>query len=115
MKKRAIILIDSNPRKTHLPCEGLRIALGLASSGHHVSVILAHHGIHVLSEETDDFIDEDRLLTFLPALKDAVPIFSVDEESVGEQDLSEIDCEVALLSKEAIASNIAEADCFFRF
>lgn len=113
--KKVAVLVQSDPRISHRACEGIRIALGLAASGHQVSVLLADKGALVLSAETDDFVDADHLEKFLAVLKDFVPAFYMDETSAAGSSASKRDCEIVLLSKEALASKIAEADTFFRF
>lgn len=115
MYKKITVLIQSDPRKSHRPCEGIRLALGMASGGHPVSVLLAQKGMFVLYRDREDWVDEDRLEKFLSILDDFSPIFFADEASTAEAEPAKMDREIHLLSKTEFALKIAEADCLFIF
>lgn len=115
MYKKITVLIQSDPRESHRPCEGIRIALGLASGGHPVSVLLAQKGVLVLSRDREDWVDEERLEKFLSVLDDFSPVFFADETSTAEAQPAKMDREIHLLPKTKFALKIAEADCLFIF
>lgn len=115
MHKKIVVHIQSDPRLSHRTCEGIRIALGLLSSEHKVSVLLAKQALRILQEDKTDFVDEERLEHFLSAFEGFSDIFFVDTASNQASDFSIADEEVAFLSQEACALKIATADCFFTF
>jgi hypothetical protein len=65
----AVVLRD-DPRKTHRPVEGLRIALGLSTGSNPLTVVLLDHAPLLLSEDPEDLMDGEILETHLPAIKD---------------------------------------------
>ncbi|MFQ5588807.1 MAG: hypothetical protein ACE5F7_08200 [Nitrospiria bacterium] len=113
--KNIAVFIQSDPRASHRACEGIRIALGLASSGHTVSVLLSGQGALVLSRDTDDFVDEDHLNKFLAVLNGFIPAFYLDETRVTKNTDLRIDYRTVWISKKVLASKITEAEVFFSF
>ena len=113
--KKVIVLIQSDPRVSHRPCEAIRIALGLASGEHQVEVILSGTAPLLLKEEANEWMDGESTVKFLNALNEFIPTFFIDKESVGEVDLTEIEFDTILLTKETIASKLAKADSFMTF
>ena len=70
-----LVLIGVDPRESHRANEALRIALGLVSGEHDVTVVLSGAGVHLLDEETDDLVDGDDIAKFRASLRSlAVPI-----------------------------------------
>lgn len=115
MTHKVVVLIRSDPRESHRAGEGIRIALGLASGEHEVEVILAGKGPLLLSPDLREFVDGELTEKFLLTLKEFVPTFYVEGESVKEIDLSESDYDASLLSGEEIAAKIAAAERFAAF
>ncbi len=60
---KTLIVIQTDPTKSHRAVEALRIALGLGShnEGQDISVILCGRAPHLLSEDTGDIVDEEIL------------------------------------------------------
>lgn len=115
MTYKIVVLIRSNPLKTHRAGEGIRIALGLAAGDHEVEVILADQAPLLLAPDIDDFIDGEMTEKFLLSLKEFIPVFYIEKESGKGIDLSESDYPIELLSKDRIAAKIAAADRFAAF
>lgn len=117
MHKKIVVLIQSGPLVNHRACEGIRIALGLISSEHQVTVLLTRQGLGILREDKTDFVDEDRLTHFLSAFEGFSDVFFVDAASCEACGFSaEVeDSGAEFLSQEACALKIAAADCFFTF
>jgi hypothetical protein len=69
MAKNIAVVIQEDPRKTHRSVEALRIALGLASGSHVITVVLLGEAVRLLGDETDDLFDGEILETYLPAIK----------------------------------------------
>jgi hypothetical protein len=65
----AVVLRD-DPRKTHRPVEGLRIALGLSTGRNPLTVVLLDSAPLLLSEDPEDLVDGEILEKHLPAVKD---------------------------------------------
>ncbi len=110
-----VVLIQSDPRSSHRACEGIRIALGLAASEHHVTVLLTKHAVRLLQKDKTDWIDEERLEHFLSAFEGFPNTFFIDAASAETDGLSEHDAEAPFLSQSACAEKIAQTDCFFSF
>ncbi|TAK09502.1 MAG: hypothetical protein EPO39_02265 [Candidatus Manganitrophaceae bacterium] len=115
MTRRILVLIRSDPEKTHRAGEGIRIALGLASGEHAVDVVLTDRAPLLLTPEIEGLVDGEMTEKFLAALKGFISPFYVDQESAGKIDLSESDYQTALLSREEMAEKIAAAESFFVF
>ena len=69
MAKTVAVVIQEDPRKTHRPVEALRIALGLASGSHVMTVVLLGEAVRLLGDETDDILDVEILEKYLPAIE----------------------------------------------
>ena len=69
MAKNIAVVIQEDPRKTHRSVEALRIALGLASGSHMITVVLLGEAVRLLGDETDDILDVEILEKYLPAIK----------------------------------------------
>jgi hypothetical protein len=69
MAKTVAVVIQEDPRKTHRPVEALRIALGLASGSHVMTVVLLGEAVRLLGDETDDILDAEILEKYLPAIE----------------------------------------------
>ena len=117
-----IVLIRSNPKESHRPCEGIRIALGLAAGDHEVGVILMGEARLLLTPEVDEYIDGELTVKFLAGLTEFVPVFYVEEKGPGNDspesdsvDLSDSEYPIERLSHEAIAERIAAAAHFVAF
>jgi|SRR5579884_2392811 hypothetical protein len=93
------VVIRANPTKTHRAVEALRIALGLSSGDHAVTVFLLDQAPLLLTEDLDRVIDADILEKYLPSLQQLevpfvmaagtrssfhiIPGFNVREEQAG--------------------------------
>lgn len=115
MHKKVVIIIQSDPRISHRPCEGIRIALGLVASEHHVSILLIKKAVHLLAPDKTDFVDEEHLEHFLSAFENFPVIFFIDAASYVRCDFPVEETGAVLLSQAAGAEKIAAADCFFTF
>jgi predicted peroxiredoxin len=115
MSKKALILIRSDPRQSHRPCEGVRIALGLAASGHQVELVFTEEAPRILEDDIEDLVDGELAMRYLTTLKDFISVFYIDDAGAGEIDLSDSKHQTQLLSKEEISSKIAGSEWFVRF
>lgn len=69
MPHSVAVVIHANPTKTHRAVEALRIALGLSSGEHAVTVFLLGQAPLLLTENLDHVIDADILEKYLPSLQ----------------------------------------------
>ena len=103
-----VCLIQSDPMESHRAVEGIRIALGLASGEHEVTVILTGDAPRLLGPDMEENgVDGDLAQKFLPVLTTFVPTIFVDETSA--VDFSESDYATATLSRDEIARRVAAA------
>ncbi|HIE66072.1 MAG: hypothetical protein ABGX83_00720 [Nitrospira sp.] len=114
MSKKILILIRSDPRQSHRTCEGVRIALGLAASGHQVELIFTEEAPRILENDIEDLVDGEIAMKYLTTLKEFIPVLYIDDAGAGGIDLSGSDYQIKPLSKEEIASKMAESDWFVR-
>ncbi|KAB2673600.1 MAG: DsrE family protein [Verrucomicrobia bacterium] len=95
-KPRVLILVTSDPRKSHRPSEAVRIAAGVAA-WKKVDVRIYLHGsaIRVAGEWVDELIGEDDFVRYLPI---AVSADSPVLVQAGARELAELgDSPVAIL------------------
>jgi len=114
MLKKIVILIRSDPRQSHRTCEGVRIALGLASSGHHVELILTGESPRILEDDIEDLVDGELAMRYLTTLKEFIPAIYLDDADESGIDLSESEYQTRRLSREEISSKIAVSEWFLR-
>ena len=115
MSDTILVLIKSNPLESHRPVEAIRIALGLISGEHSVTVILLNQAPLLLSRDTEDLIDGDILQKYLPTFKELGQTFLV-EETAFRTHLSEgSDYTIQAASVDKIADRVQQADRFFIF
>ncbi len=110
---KVVLIVRSNPEESHRACEGIRVALGLASGEHEVELILADQAPLLLTSDLHDYVDGELAEKFLMTLKEFIPCFYVDCES--GVDLSDSDDVIHRLSRDEIAKKIATSDllcCF---
>ncbi len=65
---KTLIVIQTDPTKSHRAVEALRIALGLGShnEGQDISIVLCGRAPHLLAEDTGDIVDVEILEKHLP-------------------------------------------------
>jgi len=115
MYTKIVIFIQNNPLESHRPSEGIRIALGLAACNHSVDVILANQASLLLSDRIEDRVNGERTAQYLAELKEYVPAFLIDKETVGEMPYLSNEYKTVPLSRHEIAQKIAAATCFVTF
>ena len=72
MKRRALFVITSDPRKSHRPAEAIRIAAGVGVwKKVEVLVYLHEAAVLALSEYPDDLVDEENYTRYLPMLRES--------------------------------------------
>src|SRR5205807_1971876 len=75
---RTLVVIQTDPTKSHRAVEALRIALGLGShnEGHDISIVLCGRAPHLLGDDTGDIVDAEILEKHLPVFIEwGIPFF----------------------------------------
>ena len=110
MDKEVVVLIKSSPQESHRPVEAIRIALGLVSGEHRVSVILLDKSLLLLGDTAEDLIDGDELEKYLLPLRELDQTFYVEREALERTKLPDSDYKIKPLSFQEISMLIARAD-----
>jgi hypothetical protein len=115
MTSTILILIKSNPLKSHRPVEAIRIALGLASGEHPVWIVLMDQAPLLLRDDAEDLVDGDLLPKYLPTLKAWGQTFYIEEKAWGVAQLNHTEYKVAPIPASRIAELMQQADRFMIF
>ena len=70
LSRKVLVLIKTDPMKSHRAVEALRIAVGLGShnEGKDITIILSGLSPFLLAEDTSDVVDTEILEKYLPTL-----------------------------------------------
>jgi len=115
MTDRILVLIKSNPLESHRPVEAVRIALGLASGDHSVTIVLLNRAPLLLADDTDDLVDGEILQKYLPTFNELDQTFFVEEGSLKAHPLEDSDYKIRAVSFDEITEMIRQAGRFFIF
>ncbi|MBI3611281.1 MAG: DsrE family protein [Nitrospirae bacterium] len=115
MADTVLVLIKSNPLKSHRPAEAVRIALGLISGEHLVMVVLLNQAVLLLAGDTEDLVDGDILQKYIPVLKEMGHPFYVEENSLGTYSPDDAGYTIQSVSYDKITELIQQADRFLIF
>lgn len=115
MTDTILVLIKSNPLKSHRAVEGLRIALGLVSGGHPVAVVLLNQAPLLLAEDTEDLVEGDILQKYLPTFKELGQTFFVEENFLKRVGPNQTGYSVEAVSYDGINELVQQAGCSIIF
>ena len=90
---RTLVVIQTDPTKSHRAVEALRIALGLGShnEGQDISIILCDRAPHLLAQDTGDIVDEEILDKHLPVFIEwGTPFFIATDADTPHQYTADI-------------------------
>lgn len=104
-----LVLIKSNPLKSHRPVEAIRIALGLASGEHPVQIVLMNQAPLLLAQESEDLVDGEHLPQYLPTLKEWGQTFYVEEERWKALKLDKTEYQIVPIPMSQIAQLLQQA------
>jgi len=110
MEQSVVVLVKSDPEESHRPVEAIRIALGLISGDHQVSLILMNKAPLLLEDEAEDLVDGEDLDKYLPPFKELDQTFYVEKEALDRAKLTESDYKIQPISMQEIANLIANSD-----
>jgi hypothetical protein len=72
MKPSLLILVESDPRNSPRPAEAVRIAAGVCAwNKADVTLCLRGPAVLALGEYTDDLVDDDNFVRYLPILRES--------------------------------------------
>lgn len=115
MNQSILVLIKGNPLESHRPAEAIRIALGLASSDHDVTIVLLNQAPLLLSDDTEDLVDGEILQKYLPTFKELDQTFFVEEKALRKYPIDGSGYAIQGLSYAQISERVKQAGCFFIF
>jgi hypothetical protein len=110
-----LILIKSNPLKSHRSVEAIRIGLGLASGEHTVQIVLLDQAPLLLGEDAEDLVDGELLSNYLPTFKEWGQTFYVEENAWQSAHLNQTEYKTVPIPMSQIAELIQQAGRFMIF
>jgi hypothetical protein len=114
--RRILVLITGDPMTSARPGEAIRIALGLGSGTHTVSVVLRGPAAGLLFPEAEDSACAEEVDKYLPSLAEALePGFYVERAALKGRDSAESDYQIVPVDPPDIAKLVAEAERFVTF
>jgi DsrE/DsrF-like family len=115
MADSILVLVKSDPLKSHRPVEAVRIALGLVSGDHPVVIVLINQAPLLLANDTEDLVDGDILQKYLPTFKEMGQTFLVEESSWRNNTVDRSDYKIQTVSFDEIADLVQQAGRFLIF
>jgi hypothetical protein len=114
--RRILVLITGDPMTSARPGEAIRIALGLGSGTHSVSVVLRGPAAGLLFPEAEDSACAEDVDKYLPSLGEALePGFYVERSALKGRDPDESDYPIVPVDPADVAKLMGEADRFVIF
>ncbi|MEW6682241.1 MAG: DsrE family protein [Nitrospirota bacterium] len=114
--RRILVLITGDPMTSARPGEAIRIALGLGSGSHTVSVVLRGPAVALLFPEAEDSACAEEVEKYLPSLAEALePGFYVERAALKGRDAGDSDYRIVPVDPPDIAKLIGQADRFVVF
>ncbi|MBI1735960.1 MAG: DsrE family protein [Candidatus Rokubacteria bacterium] len=77
-----LVVISTDPRRSHRANEAMRIGLGVVSGENEVTFVLSGDGVHLLDADTDDLADGDDIAKFRASLKSLGIPFHVERAAI---------------------------------
>jgi len=114
--RRILVVITGDPMSSARPGEAIRIALGLGSGTHTVSVVLRGPAAALLLPEAEDSACADEVDKYLPSLAEALePGFYVERAALKGRDPADSDFRIVPVEPPEIAALVGKADRFVTF
>ncbi len=112
---RTLVLIDSDPRTSARPAEGIRIAAGIGAwRKTEVTLLLRGPAGYSLQEYADELVDEDNFTHYLPMLADRAEPIYVEESFADLAALDGSPWKYEVISREHAARLVHESDYLIR-
>jgi hypothetical protein len=114
--RRILVLVTGDPQQSARPGEAIRMALGLGSGAHTVSVVLHGPAVALLFPEAQESRCAEDVEQYLPSLAEALdPGFYVERSALNGRDPGESDVRIIPVDPSDIAKLVAQADRFVIF
>ena len=111
-----LVVISTDPRRSHRANEAMRIGLGVVSGENEVTFVLTGDGVHLLDGDTDDLEDGDDVAKFRANLKSLGIPFHVEREAVpADPDWNADGHPIVAVSREDIATLMRRGRRFIVF
>jgi len=116
VNRKALFIVNSDPRTSPRTAEAIRIAAGVGAwKKVDVTVVLCEAAVLALSEFPDELIDEDNFNRYLPILGElGRPIYVETGEPLLEN-LGQTPVRFERIGVAQLARMAAESDCVLRF
>ncbi|MBI3607312.1 MAG: DsrE family protein [Nitrospirae bacterium] len=114
--RHILVLVTGDPMKSARPGEAIRMALGLGSGTHTVSVVLRGPAVALLFPEAEESACADEVEKYLPSLAEALdPGFYVERSALQGRDPGDSEFRIVPVEPPDIAKLVARADRFVIF
>lgn len=105
-----LVLISSDPRRSHRAFEAMRIGVGIVAGENDVVFVLTDGAVHLLDADTDELVDGDEIAKFRATLRGLGVPFHVDAAAVpADPDWNAEGHSVIPVSREQIADLVRTA------
>ncbi|HSG05049.1 MAG TPA: hypothetical protein VLB09_01495 [Nitrospiria bacterium] len=104
-----LVLIKSDPQKSHRPVEAIRMGLGFVGGELPVEFLLLNNAPHLLGLDSEDLVDGEILQKYLPPLGEMGTVFHVEASALDKIDLSESDYKIKAVSPDEITRLVENA------
>jgi len=116
MNPKVLLIVSSDPRKTHRTAEGIRMIAGVGAwKKADVTVYLRGPAILALGEWVDELVQEDDFTRYLPILGDSQRPIYVEQDSPFIAELGEATQRFQPLDDDGLARLIASQTYVLRF
>jgi hypothetical protein len=114
--RRILVIVTGDPATSARPGEAIRIALGLGSGTHTVSVVLRGPAAGLLFPEAEESACADEIDKYLPSLGETLePGFYVEQAALEGRALEDSDYRIIPIDVPGIGKLLAQADRFLVF
>jgi hypothetical protein len=111
-----LLLISSDPRRSHRAFEAMRIGVGVVAGENQVTFVLTDGAVHLLDDDTDELVDGDDVAKFRGSLRTLGIPFHVEAAAVPTDPQWNADGHPVIpVSREQIADLVRQARRFIIF
>jgi hypothetical protein len=112
---RTLVLIETDPRTSARPAEGIRIAAGIGAwKKTDVTLLLRGPAGYSLQEYADELVDEDNFTRYLPIVVDGPRPVYIEESFADRAALDGSPWNYEIISREHAAQLVRENDYLIR-
>jgi sulfur relay (sulfurtransferase) DsrF/TusC family protein len=116
MKRRLILIVSSDPRRSGRVAEAVRIAAGVGVwQKVEATLYLRDEAVRALGESSENLVDEDDFPRYWPILAKAGPPVFVQQNAPALRQLDTPALAFTEISDQQLAELAAKQDCVLRF